>query len=196
MHISIFFAAFVACVLVLDETGLSVFALFCVIVHEAGHFAALCLMKIPVRCVSLKIFGIDIQLEPGCVINYRQETILALSGCLANFLLCGLSGMVYICGMRKISGTLFGFSLLLGIFNLLPVGPLDGGRALECLLSLWLSPFATGVVTTVLSVMIIVPLMFAGVYLVRLSGYNFSLLIAAFYLLLTIARDGRRWKQA
>ena len=55
-----------------------------------------------------------------------KELIIALSGALVNFFICLLS----VCDM----GTLFDVNLALGIFNLLPLGYLDGKRAIDILM--------------------------------------------------------------
>ncbi|MEI3065466.1 MAG: site-2 protease family protein [Oscillospiraceae bacterium] len=58
---------------------------------------------------------------------HRQELLAALAGPLVN-LVCGA-----LFGMR--SPAFAAYSLMLGIYNLLPVWPLDGGRAVRCALA-------------------------------------------------------------
>lgn len=62
-------------------------------------------------------------------LNYRQEFLSALAGPVVSLLL----------GLTLPLWPMFGgYSLCLGLFNLLPLGSLDGGRMLRCLLLLHL----------------------------------------------------------
>lgn len=105
-----------------DESGLVALMLPPVLIHELGHFSFMRLGGLRVRKLSLGMFGLEM--------DYWGE----LRGCLgAAAILAGpLFGLLYaVCGLLspyeylRQSG---GVSLLLSLFNLLPVLPLDGGR--------------------------------------------------------------------
>ncbi len=91
--------------------------------HELGHLAVLRIFSIQVRKIRLGAFGAVMDTAP---MSFFQEAICALAGPMVNivcfFLLKGSA-----------PGTAL-LSLLLGCYNLLPVFPLDGGRALRALL--------------------------------------------------------------
>lgn len=175
----------------LDRTGLAGFALLCIFVHETGHFLALKIMRIPVEEVSFKLFGINITLKGNAALSYRQEIALALAGSTANLLTCVPAYGLYAAGIFKWqTGVITAFSILLGGFNLLPIGSLDGGRALEAFLCCKVSFGAAEKTVNVLSVIFIVPLVIAGVYMICKTGYNFSLLIASVYLALSLVFKG------
>lgn len=79
-------------------------------------------------------------------------------------------------------GALFaGLNLALGCFNLLPVGRLDGGRALHCLLSMSIGPAAEEA-EAVLDRVLIAFLLALGVLLIGWGG-SFTLLLVALWLL-------------
>ena len=70
-------------------------------------------------------------LSARCPLGPARELAAALAGPAVN-LLCA-----WICsGLGEAWWCFTGLHLALGLFNLLPVGPLDGGRALSCLLTL------------------------------------------------------------
>ena len=95
--------------------------------HEAGHLIAIYLSGGRVLAVRLGVCDARIS---AAGLGYRQELFCALAGPGMSVLLC--------LALRKLSPTCAAISLLLGLFNALPVYPLDGGRALRAALFLFL----------------------------------------------------------
>lgn len=98
--------------------------------HEAGHWLALCSMQKPPCSIQCSFSGAAMETPP---LSYREELIAAAAGPGASLLL-GL--------LMPLWPELGFFSLGLGLFNLLPLWGLDGGRMLRCALLLHL-PEAT-----------------------------------------------------
>lgn len=94
-------------------------------VHEGGHWLALRLLGGRVTQLRLTLFGAELETDNHHV-SYGGEIVAALAGPAANllwaWLLIGLKG--------EAQAELIGVNITLGLFNLLPVRPLDGGRAL------------------------------------------------------------------
>ena len=113
----------------LAEPGIFCAFLAAAAAHEAGHLIALYLAGAEVRAIRLDAFDAKITaVSPG----YREEIICALAGPGASVALC--------LAARKMFPSCAAISLILGIFNVLPVYPLDGGRALRAGLLLHLLP--------------------------------------------------------
>ena len=95
--------------------------------HEAGHVMAIYLVG--GRVTKLRLGMCDAKIATQGL-GYRQELFCALAG-------PGMSVLVCL-ALRKAYATCAAISLLLGLFNALPVYPLDGGRALRAGLCLFL----------------------------------------------------------
>lgn len=96
-------------------------------IHELGHICAVVLLGIPLEKIRIEINGAVI--ETGNM-SAAQELICALAGPAA--------GMLLVLSMRHFPAVAL-CAFVQSVYNLLPISPLDGGRALECFLSLFLS---------------------------------------------------------
>ena len=108
----------------LDRSGSVLPILYAMGVHELAHVVMMLACGGRVRQLTLRFADLRID---AAGLGYRQELLAALAGPLVN-LVCG----ALFC-MR--SPAFAAYSLMLGIYNLLPVWPLDGGRAVRCALA-------------------------------------------------------------
>lgn len=81
-------------------------------------------------------------------------------------------------------------NLVIAVFNLLPAYPLDGGKALQALLSGSIGILASGRVARRMAWFISAVMVTAGAYQLYITGYNGSLLIIGLYIPI-ILRTGR-----
>lgn len=140
-----------------------------VVLHELGHSVAAQYYGVHVRQIVLLPIGGVAQLgripeKPS------QELVIAIAGPLVNFALAAVLGLVALLtgldpGLGGLQGVLqqlgsaslnavfayvFVSNLFLGLFNLLPAFPMDGGRVLRALLATRMSyPRATALAVTI-----------------------------------------------
>lgn len=108
-------------------TTLLIFA--SVFLHELGHTMYSKRKKVNVKSIKLHVFGGVAQID-GEMKSPKDEFFMAIAGPSTSFLLA--AGFYVIGG--TIADYLFKVNLIIGIFNLLPALPLDGGRILKAFL--------------------------------------------------------------
>ena len=105
-----------------------------VLLHELGHSVVALYHGVPVRQIVLfPLGGIAGLSHIPC--NPRQELQITAAGPLVNFLLAAIFGLIFFFVPSPFLGMLIQINLMLGIFNLLPGFPMDGGRILRALLA-------------------------------------------------------------
>ncbi len=107
-----------------------------VLLHELGHALMARRYGIRTRRIILSPIGGLAQLE-GMPANPRHELAVALAGPAVNFALAGvlwLLGAGASAGFGLLNGLMWA-NLTLGLFNLVPAFPMDGGRALRAFLA-------------------------------------------------------------
>lgn len=113
-----------------DATGLGRLSLLCALLHELGHIAAFWVFTHKKPQLQFSLNGITLKLD-GARLSLRQEDLLLLAGPAANLLAALACGLL----LRRRAGHLLYFfcceNLCMALFNLLPIGFLDGGRLLR-----------------------------------------------------------------
>lgn len=155
------------------------------VLHECGHYGLGRAFGGRLQCLELSAVGARMDLRYPSGLSYGRETAVALAGPAVNLLAAwaALGSGWHLFAL---------ISLAVGGFNLLPILPLDGGRALQCTLSaLWGEERAEGILPVVaaLPVGVLTGLgLFAAVHFA-----NVSLLVTALWLLwLTLNRKNRK----
>ena len=126
---SVGFLLLAAGLIYLDGILLAVQCLIACALHEAGHWAAAFLFGSRVCTLRITAVGAEMELDPSVSLSYVQDALIAFAGPGINLLAA--------CAAIRAGWYLFaGFNICFGIFNLLPVLPLDGGRILSDVLSI------------------------------------------------------------
>lgn len=169
-----------------EDLGLLGWALAACALHELGHVAAVSLLGGGVKELHLTAVGAELVLDGAKPLSYGREALAALAG-------PGASLLTAVLAAAEKRFLLAGLSLGQGLFNLLPVLPMDGGRALCLMLSGGLggdrAERVLGAVSAVLSGL----LLGGGLILLRIFG-NPTLLVTAGWLTagqLRISKKGR-----
>lgn len=122
------FLLLAACLIYLDGAGLFLASLSACALHEAGHYAAVILCGRHVRSLRITAVGAEMEIETGAALSYWKDILVAVAGPCLNFLASWIAvyAKLYLFA---------GLNICLGVLNLFPIHPLDGGKVLASLLS-------------------------------------------------------------
>ena len=132
--------------IVLGVTGASI-ALFSIMFHELGHSTIANKYGVKFEKIVLFAFG-GIALSSRELTNPKKEINMAFAGPSVSFIICSLlfalwlivfQSQVFALQDSPVGGILYYgglINLAIGLFNLLPVFPSDGGRILRAFLSM------------------------------------------------------------
>lgn len=171
----------------LDRSFLVPMAVLACMAHELGHFFVIRALHGDIKQIRLTAIGAEMVLSRP--LGYWQEGLSALAGPGVNLVLA-----LIFCGFQD-GLTFAGLNLTLAVFNLLPVGRLDGGRALRCTLALLVGPDLAEWFGGRLDCLCTAGSLAAGLWLAVFCG-NITLLLVALWLLAAFLQANRKqiWK--
>jgi len=144
--------------------------------HELGHLGAMAAFHVRPGRICLTAAGMRIERPPGLQVSFAREILIALAGPVVSL---GLAGVFY---LLPLPPDFCYVNLGFGLFNLLPVRQLDGGRALYFFLCRRVSEAVAARVVMVTSLACLF-LAACGAALLGLQrGVSMSLVIAVAYL--------------
>ncbi len=171
----------------LDGQNILPWAVCACLCHELGHMLAIYAMGGRVAGIRLSLSGAEMTLSAARPLSLSGNLVAALAGPGVNFALAFLAAWA---GDRWY---LFaGLNLSLAAFNLLPVVQLDGGRAVYSLVSLLWSRHIAEQVVEILSKVTACCLLLVGTALLWVTKTNFTLLITASWLTMSLSAPKRR----
>ena len=181
LRINVSFAVAVTLTLIIDESGIGAIALLCCVIHEAGHIICLLILGEKPKKIELSFYGIKLERYPMSGQNTAGELAVYISGPGANIIFSAilflLSNIFHLLREAAV------ISLCIGIFNLIPCKPLDGGNILYTVLCRNTKQKSADSVCLAVSVIIIAPLIVSGIYFLRIN-HNITLLAVAVYVAL------------
>ena len=171
--------AMVLAVLLTQRGLLFWYFLLPVLLHESGHLLAMALCGAKIEAIACTAFSIDIQ-RGGQPMGLGKEMFIALAGIITNGLVAvGL----YFFAFPSLRVMLFTMvNVAVALFNLAPIGDLDGGQVLRIILSHTGSHHMAYAVSRWASFLLLAPLFGVGIYLVLQDMSQFSLLLVCLYL--------------
>lgn len=175
-------AAFICGLVVLGADSRYLIALVCTALHECGHVFAMLYFGSESIDININLFNIEITDKARLKRPYKQDIAIIAVGPAVNFFTAVLFYLLFLFCQSDVVYAFFAISLVLGIFNLLPMESTDGGQLLKIFLTKKLEPSAVNIIMTVVTLVILIPIAVLGFYITLNSRYNYTLLFAAMYM--------------
>lgn len=169
--------------LILEPSKAAGQMLLAAFIHETGHIIMMHITgKQPERIV-FGAFGVRIESKASPAVSYQTEMLVFFAGPLINF----VAALLFF--QNK---TVRQIHLMMGLFNLLPMGVLDGGQILRCLLQQKMPLLQADKWTGILSLVVGIILFVCSGGVLLFSGYNGTLFLTTLYLFwMLIAESGQ-----
>ncbi len=165
-----------------DKTNTAVCALFAAFIHEFGHIAAAIIVRCSIKEIAFMPFGIRMRMNKSLDLLPTMRKLFIIAAGPAVNLLC-FTAIFTLEGEVNDAALIH---LITALFNLLPIGTLDGGKILYELLSVKIKTRKTEQICDIISFFVAVLLLLLGAAVLLETGYNISLFVTAVYVAIMI----------
>ena len=156
--------------------------------HEMGHLIMMKNARIEINFIKIEPFGITIRLKNSFYKSEKNEILIALGGPLLNLILALAFTLIF-----KEKGRYFIMAnLSVGVFNFLPLYPLDGGRILRCMIASKYGVLRSYKLILDLTKILGILLFIMGVYILFLTRFNFFICIISAFLIYNTVGERQR----
>lgn len=159
----------------LTSAALLAALLLAALCHELGHYAVLHHLGARVTEVRITLLGANMRVS-GRRLSYGEEMLAVAAGPCVNLLLA--VAVAAVGGQYGILCLLAGAQLVLGLFNLIPLRPLDGGNLLWLAWARVTDPFAADRACQAADSACLMLLIAGALVVLRFGGSPFLLLSA------------------
>ena len=166
----------------------AIFILF-TLIHEITHAITGIILGLKIKKFSIMPFGFKITFEESKAKGKIaiKKFIIALSGPIINLVIMALAIIL------KLHTNIIYANLIIAVFNLIPIYPLDGGRILKSILSIKLEPKKTNYIVNKASYITII-ILTAATSILILYIRNIAIVVALAYLWYIVIRENKRYK--
>lgn len=158
-----------------DVDGILKAVLFSAVFHEVGHYLVAKFLGSSVSKIKLSATGAEMILDVKG--GYFKEILINISGPIFSIILAVLASKA---GYNLLGGV----SLIVGLFNALPILPLDGGKVVQIILLMSNLGYKAYLICAKASLLSAILIFVLGVVVLFKSGHNITLLIIGSFLLM------------
>ena len=161
-------------------------------IHELGHMLAGLILKLKPKALSFMPFGISITFE---TYEYKKlieikKILIAMAGPLINLIICIIVSISHINDETK--QLIIYSNILIALFNIIPLYPLDGGRILKGIIRLKHEEIKSDkVVNKISNTLIIILTVISSIGILYLK--NLSILFVLIYLWIIVINENKKY---
>ena len=194
VHVNPFF---VLVLLMYASVGLlleTLLAFWIVVLHELAHVVIATGLGFRVEKLELLPFGSVAQFDKSFAETRGAEIAIALAGPFHNFIFAGIALILLYTGSVPLSfgRFIFELNLAMGLFNLIPAIPLDGGRVFRAILSDRIGVVRATAIAINMGRICGIAILALGIYLVFVGKEQHFLPSLGGFLMFTASRESER----
>lgn len=172
-----------------DFAKMLIIAYLVTAIHETAHIITAKMCGIKVDGIEVLPFGITMRMSDNCIKSTASEMKIAIAGPLSNFATAYFVYGFYHGTYREYILTT---ALVMGIFNLLPALPMDGGRILRAAMVKKWGFIRASYVSVIISNVSAFCIIACGLYVLWLTRFNFSLLLVGGFLIANMTEERKK----
>ena len=157
------------------------------LIHEIAHMITGIVLKLRPRMLKIEPFGIGIIFE-GFKNTEKNKILIALAGPMTNVLIAVLFSFI----KTRAQTLIINSNILLAIFNLIPIYPLDGGRILKAIIAINSKTGKEDDISNKISNILMILLIAISSILILIYK-NIGLLLIIAYLWIIVIKENNRY---
>lgn len=208
IKIDLMIAFFIILFCITSQIEIYLILLLFAVIHEIGHLIAGIFLGFKPKEIQINIAGVRVEFKPkieeynkrilkGSSLSLKRA-IIAMAGPIINFLIIAILQIISIINPKFVLSNMeinvIYANFLIGIFNLIPIYPLDGGRILKEILYIFKGLKKSYIYTYKISkITIIVLTAISSIAILYLR--NLSVIIILMYLWVLVFIERNRYKR-
>lgn len=163
-----------------------------VILHEAIHYIVARKLGFVGFDIEFLPFGTRLDLKDLDEANQKQDILISVSGPIFNLIVAIIFYILYLKCNIPIYEQVYKTNLALGIFNLIPAFPMDGGRILRSIISLKILYRKANKITVYVSIVVGMMFMYFFIVLFMRNIKNFNIGLIAVFVIASSLKEKER----
>ena len=167
---------------------INIYAIFIIftLIHEIGHAIAAISLGLKIKDFAIMPLGFKITFKNNRKKEKIKKLVIALSGPIVNLFIMTLA-IIF-----NLHTSIIYSNLIIAVFNLIPIYPLDGGRAIKSIIGMITSSHKTNeIINKISNITIIILTMTTSILVLYIK--NIFIVIILAYLWYMVIRENKRY---